>query len=159
MKINLPYSKLYNNMRELSATPKHGSPSTYVNHKCRCAECKKAWAEYFKLGQGSKTSKKYRQSENGKAKHRRAKRKRSRGIDITDEECILLLQAQGNKCAICEITLEYPGNRATSLDHDHATGRVRGILCLCCNLGLGSFKDSPEILDKAISYLKAFAGG
>jgi hypothetical protein len=40
------------------------------------------------------------------------------------------------------------------IDHNHTTGKVRGILCTNCNRGLGHFKDSPDLLQKAIQYLK-----
>ena len=40
------------------------------------------------------------------------------------------------------------------IDHNHDTLEIRGILCTRCNTGLGMFKDSPDILEKAISYLK-----
>jgi len=142
----------------MPAPLKHGSPSTYANHRCRCDACKRAWADYFREGgQGLRSAKRYKQSEKGKATHRRSTRKSSRasrGIKITDEECIALLQAQGNQCPICGEPLEYPGSkRATHLDHDHDTGRVRGFLCLRCNVGLGLFKDNAEFLSKAIIYL------
>lgn len=41
-----------------------------------------------------------------------------------------------------------------AVDHDHTTGKVRGLLCNACNKGLGFFKDSKELLDKAIKWLQ-----
>jgi hypothetical protein len=72
------------------------------------------------------------------------------GIDI--EEYTKLLEKQDFKCAIC-------GSRGSDIkslavDHDHATGKVRGLLCDSCNLGIGKFKDSTELLTSAINYLK-----
>jgi hypothetical protein len=59
-----------------------------------------------------------------------------------------LLEAQGGRCAIC--------GRAgpEHVDHDHRTGWVRGILCFNCNGGLGQFRDDPELLGEALTYLK-----
>lgn len=54
---------------------------------------------------------------------------------------------QGKVCAICG------GVDRLCVDHDHATGEIRGVLCLNCNNGLGRFKDDPELLRKAIRYL------
>lgn len=39
------------------------------------------------------------------------------------------------------------------IDHDHRTGKVRGILCQACNLGLGKFRDDPALIKSAIRYL------
>lgn len=62
-----------------------------------------------------------------------------------------LLAAQEGKCALCgrAITL-----RSSKLDHCHRTMRVRGLLCNNCNIGLGVFRDDPDLLNKAIDYLR-----
>lgn len=65
-------------------------------------------------------------------------------------------QRQGGLCALC---LRAPTGRrnASSLhvDHDHVTGRVRGLLCQHCNNGLGRFRDDPALLRRAAAYVEA----
>lgn len=57
-------------------------------------------------------------------------------------------------CAICGRT-DVPGRWENNLhiDHDHATGKIRGVLCHGCNVAIGHFRDDPELLRKAIAYL------
>ena len=76
-----------------------------------------------------------------------------RKYGITKEQYDNLLQQQGGGCAICGRT-EEPDGRKLSIDHDHNTGDVRGILCNNCNNGLGSFGDDIEGMHKAINYLQ-----
>jgi hypothetical protein len=64
------------------------------------------------------------------------------------------LLAQQGGCAVCG-SPEPGDRRGWVVDHDHATGKVRGVLCNACNLGLGSFRDSTDRLEAAIRYLKA----
>jgi len=65
----------------------------------------------------------------------------------------VLLYKQGYCCAICGKSEEENGKRL-SLDHNHETYQVRSLLCTTCNTALGNFKDSEELLLKAIAYLK-----
>ena len=46
--------------------------------------------------------------------------------------------------------------RRLAVDHDHVTGEVRGLLCMRCNIGIGQFQESPELLQAAIDYLNYF---
>jgi len=73
---------------------------------------------------------------------------------ITQDEYIKLSDKQNNSCAICK-TIQ-PGGRHNTwhIDHEHSTGKVRGLLCWLCNSGLGKFKDNSELLKSAINYLE-----
>lgn len=67
---------------------------------------------------------------------------------ITLEDFNVLYEKQNGCCAICDNVLSKP-----HLDHDHKSGKVRGLLCKPCNQGLGFLQDSVEVLNKAIQYL------
>ena len=74
---------------------------------------------------------------------------------LSRAEYYAMLRQQGGRCAICGS--HDPGTKAKGqfcVDHDHATGEVRGLLCNGCNTGLGSFKDDPLALLKAAAYLE-----
>jgi hypothetical protein len=61
-----------------------------------------------------------------------------------------MLQRQGGVCAICG---ELSKRGRLCIDHDPRTGRVRGLLCRKCNLGIGHFEDNADFLAQAIEYL------
>jgi hypothetical protein len=66
-----------------------------------------------------------------------------------------MLEESGRRCDICGAGLvEQNGRSMACLDHDHATGRVRGILCSNCNTALGLLHDDPVRLAEAIAYLE-----
>lgn len=64
-----------------------------------------------------------------------------------------LEKAQSGLCAICRQPETAKRRRRLSVDHDHKTGAVRGLLCGNCNKGIGCLKDSPELLARAMEYL------
>lgn len=71
---------------------------------------------------------------------------------ISEEEASQLVKNCHNACQIC-------GTRLCSanpphIDHNHKTGAIRGVLCRCCNSGLGLFMDNPDYLATAIRYLQ-----
>lgn len=72
-----------------------------------------------------------------------------------------MLVGQGGVCAICRQPEQMRKNgqiRALSVDHDHETGTVRGLLCGHCNSILGLAKDSVDRLSRAIDYLQQQIG-
>lgn len=81
---------------------------------------------------------------------RRSKFKNKYGITISDYD--KMFSDQGGVCKICS----GPGlkNKRLSVDHDHKTGQVRGLLCHGCNVMLGLAKDGPFRLHAAVDYLE-----
>jgi hypothetical protein len=78
---------------------------------------------------------------------------RCRGVGITIKDYLEIFRTHNGCCDICG-TSHLELNKALGIDHDHVTGKIRGLLCNNCNVALGGFRDSPEVLEKAVSYLK-----
>lgn len=78
---------------------------------------------------------------------RRSHLKRQYGM--IQKEYEEMLEKQNHKCSICATHIDNP-----CVDHDHKTGKVRGLLCRTCNSGLGHFKDNERILVSAAEYLR-----
>ena len=76
--------------------------------------------------------------------------RRRYGIDDVDVE--RMIEEQGGVCAICLV------GTPQHVDHDHGTGKIRGILCFNCNGGLGQFKDRVDVLRNAVTYLETSGG-
>jgi hypothetical protein len=71
---------------------------------------------------------------------------------ISLEEYNSLFDKQGGVCAICSTP---PSTRRLAVDHCHDTGKVRGLLCVKCNAGIGNLNDDVEMLKAAIKYLES----
>lgn len=76
-----------------------------------------------------------------------------KNYNLTYVDIEKLRRERNCKCEICNIS-ESSLKRGLHIDHDHATGAFRGLLCDNCNKSLGLLKDSIEVLNKAIEYLK-----
>lgn len=79
---------------------------------------------------------------------RQRKRDLAKLYQTSPEEIEKLKKYQNSCCAICSQNIKL------EIDHDHVTGRVRGLLCGMCNRGLGHFKDNLVLLHGAIAYLE-----
>lgn len=76
-------------------------------------------------------------------------------FDMTIEQWQQMFESQNGRCGICRrAQTEY--KRSFAVDHDHASGKIRALLCDKCNTGLGQFRDSIKILEAATEYLKKF---
>ena len=96
----------------------------------------------------------YRASKAGKRSEKRKYLKKT--YNITLEQYGEMWHSQGGVCAICgktETTKNQHGMRQLSVDHDHETGKVRGLLCSNCNSMLGFVYDNPATLVEAARYL------
>ncbi len=98
-------------------------------------------------------SKAYHLSHMSEAKAGNRRRHYKRKYGITEEQFARMVELQGNRCGICGGS-EPGGKVGWHLDHDHKTGKLRGILCNSCNLSLGGFHDDIALLESALRYLK-----
>lgn len=70
---------------------------------------------------------------------------------ITWEDYYLIFTEQEGLCAICGY---FSDKKTLHVDHDHSTGKVRGLLCRKCNVALGMLQDDPNILKRAAAYVE-----
>jgi len=87
-----------------------------------------------------------------KVKEHRRKGKLKQKYGISLEQFEEMKNKQNNKCAICN---EKHIRRPLNVDHCHATGKVRGLLCDKCNMALGLLKDSKQLIESLKRYLDA----
>lgn len=96
--------------------------------------------------------KRYSATPKGKLQRRKESLKFLYGITLTEYD--QLFEAQGKKCAVCGNTSPGGKHKHFSVDHDHETGRIRGLLCNDCNRGIGLLGDAIENMERALVYLK-----
>lgn len=109
---------------------------------------------------------KARDAERYKTPERRLSKKRVELRSLYNVEYEVVMQMysdQGGLCKICnsfmEVSSESKDVRKTfCVDHNHTTGKIRGLLCSDCNRGIGFLKDSPSVLESAFKYLRESHG-
>ena len=129
------YQPMYSNMK-MCTTCKQEKPATefYINKRScdglenRCTVCSKKRSRKHSIA-------------------------RNYGVSLEDYDS--LLKKQEGKCAICccDHNIGNGGYPHFSIDHDHITGKIRGLLCNSCNFAIGLFKDNIDVLMRAVNYL------
>ena len=102
-----------------------------------CKKCKNAYGRKYRYTSAGRTTKQ--------------KSKLKCMFNLTLERYDQMFEEQNGKCAICN-QIDISGKRL-SVDHDHQTGKVRGLLCMNCNLLLGRVESTPELFSKMMKYL------
>lgn len=122
---------------------KNRSRADGLNSKCK--DCTKVYVDILYSDENKKLKR--------KSNWDKQRLKDKYGLSLEDRED--LLKRQNYCCLICQTHFDGQSkNTKAYIDHCHSTGKVRGLLCNSCNLGLGHFKDNEEFLLSAIQYLK-----
>lgn len=118
-----------------------------------CTSCSRPfpWSEFYRMTQR-------KDNKDGVCKECRRGWMRRNRFGLNPEQHAAIFQRQAGRCAICKIPeTEALIKRKLAVDHNHSNGKIRGLLCVRCNTGLGCFEDSPKMIAKALAYLKLHA--
>lgn len=121
-------------------------PHEYLEVSKPCGYCKEVFTKTVNIA--NKTRLKFC-SRSCKLKLRRVNR-----YGTTKEILLDMIKDQNNCCAICKKAFDYVDIHGVNIDHCHKTGKVRGLLCVNCNQGLGQFKENIVSMKEAIKYLE-----
>ena len=156
-----------NNIKICSKCKNPKSILEFCNNKCNidglecwCRECHKEKIRIknqIRQRKYKETRKRYNDTHKEQMSKQKAEKRLSTRYGITIEDYRVMQENQNGKCSICnkEQTRLNRNNKPIRLavDHDHKTGRIRGLLCYKCNSGIGYFNDNIELLSKPINYL------
>lgn len=152
-------------MREYMARPENNTPEKRAARRATHAAWKaanpdrvrasyeKSRAKFFSLPPDVISAKKAEKTERQRERNKKLGSKRWPSLGFTTEDYQRMLLAQKRGCGICGKPAAYSKDGRLHVDHDHTTGKVRGLLCDKCNLGIGIFQDNVGLLEGAIDYL------
>ncbi len=156
--------KQCNQCRELKSPEEfYRHPGTKDRRESKCKVCRAAHYQINKAYHAAYYRANKERAAAAKAEYRRRHRddinarRRMRKYNLTSEQFAQLHVRQADLCAICSQPETNKRASVLSVDHDHATGFVRGLLCSHCNHAIGKLRDSPELLERAADYLRAAA--
>jgi hypothetical protein len=135
----------------------HGSLTSGHTKSCGCLQ--KEWAE-TSFSDGRKSTIKKALARNSKEARKTTEHKKNvrrnnmlkRKYGITLDQYNEMHKKQNGRCAICGRNEKELGH-VLRVDHHHGTCKVRKLLCIGCNTGIGNFQENPSLLQRAISYL------
>lgn len=128
-----------------------------ATHECKKCCCKRTKAYHDKNLEKQRLTSKLWWEKNKKRCNIKRKEQRLQyyyGISIEGKEN--LLKDQEYKCKSCGYDLKNEKPYHIHLDHDHKTGKIRGILCRSCNIALGLMEDNPEKIMSLYNYILSF---
>ncbi len=119
-------------------------------HDCRLEKKRETARAYLKTNE---ISNKFKNSEFIKERSRKGwERDIKKLYNLLPDQYFEILKNQNSRCLGCHAHKDDLGYNL-AVDHDHKTGKIRGLLCKNCNLALGHIKDSTEILNNLLNYL------
>lgn len=116
-----------------------------------CDDCRNAEKTSVQRLLSKRTQLRKSMSKRGNAGKVAKLRGRLKRYGLTPDDFLALLSTQEGACAVCQRVV---GDEKLVIDHDHRTGKVRGLLCSPCNTALGFFRDDPATMDRAAAYLR-----
>lgn len=145
--------------------------STKKGYTSHCKKCCSVWAaenqELVKKARQKWLDSNYDKAKESKKKYKISNREKLKSdyrtwrlknqYGITDEDYSRMLEQQNGVCIICgkpEIRVQHGKVQPLTIDHNHETGKIRGLLCFKCNTAIGKLNDDVALLERAILYLK-----
>lgn len=133
----------------------YGDRSTPDKHTTRCKACYKA----NRIAWHKRNPERFRENQRRLNQTKGFQYRLKYNFGLTPEQYAEIAKEQNGVCAICgrpETTIDprYGKTRQLAVDHDHATGKIRGLLCRFCNTALGLLDDDSERMEKAAAYVR-----
>lgn len=140
----------------------HKDKNSSDGYTYACKDCRNAkYKEYYyanpeKIKEKVRINREYRKEYYDDPERKLKYRKRfiERKFNISYEVYDQLMHEQNGVCAICGNEETSSNAKYLAVDHDHNTGKIRGLLCSKCNRAIGLLQDNPDIVNEALNYLK-----